>query len=168
MTADCVICRGSDGDAELDRVEVWDDDRWRLTMSLDTYTPGFSYLEPKRHIPHITDLDGEEARTFGVVLATVSSVLQQLTGSEVVYLYVFGDGVPHLHAHLAPHRKGDALNSSMIRGELEETPLPSGATALVSREFEPLSRADSVALATQVRTALLASSAGKRSSTPRD
>jgi diadenosine tetraphosphate (Ap4A) HIT family hydrolase len=151
---DCVICRGPDGDAELDRVEVVDDGLWRLSMSLDSYTPGFSYLEPKRHIPHITDLDGDEARTFGGVLARVSSVLREATGAEVVYLYVFGDGVPHLHLHLAPHRAGDALSSDIIRGELKATPLPSGATSLVSKDFPPLPRAELESLAQRVRTEL--------------
>jgi len=56
----------------------------------------------------------------------------------VVYVYVFGEGVPHLHVHLAPHHDGDALNANMIRGPVEERLLPSGATALVSSEFPAL------------------------------
>jgi diadenosine tetraphosphate (Ap4A) HIT family hydrolase len=133
-----VICRGPAGDAELRRVQVWEDPRWRLTMAIDGEVVGFSYLEPKRHVPHITDLAGEEARTLGPVLGHVTRTLKEATGADLVYLYVFGGGVPHLHIHLAPHRDGDALNSQMIRGEVEETRLPSGATALVSKEFPPL------------------------------
>lgn len=53
----------------------------------------------------------------------------------VVYLYVSGEGVPHLHVHLAPHHDGDALNTNMIRGPVEERVQPSSATALVSSEF---------------------------------
>jgi diadenosine tetraphosphate (Ap4A) HIT family hydrolase len=101
-------------------------------------------------VPHVTDLAGEEARTFGEVLARVSSVLMQETAAEVVYIYVFGGGVPHLHVHLAPHRDGDALNSHMIRGPLEERPLPSGATALVSRDFPPLPESEQRAAAERV------------------
>ncbi len=135
---DCILCRGPDGDAELSRVQVWEDELWRLTMSLGAQVLGFSYLEPKRHVPHLTDLGGDEARTFGEVLARVSSALKQETAAELIYVYVFGGGVPHLHVHLAPHRDGDALNAHMIRGPLEERPLPSGATALVSRDFPAL------------------------------
>lgn len=130
---DCVICRGPGGDAELGRVQVWEDDLWRLTMSVEAEILGFSYLEPKRHIPHVTDLSGEEARTFGGVLARVSAALKVETAASVVYLYVFGEGVPHLHVHLAPHHDGDALNTNMIRGLLEERPLPSGATFIRSQ-----------------------------------
>jgi diadenosine tetraphosphate (Ap4A) HIT family hydrolase len=139
-----------DGDAELGRVQVWEDRLWRLTMSLDAEVLGFSYLEPKRHIPHVTDLDGEEARTFGDVLARVTSVLKQETAAEVVYVYVFGDGIPHLHVHLAPHREGDALNGNMIRGPLQERQLPSGATAITSLDFPPLPQSQQRATAERV------------------
>jgi diadenosine tetraphosphate (Ap4A) HIT family hydrolase len=83
---------------------VWADEHWRLTTSVgaDDPIPGFSYLEPKRHIPDVTDLDGEEARTLGGVLARVTTALPDVTDSEVVYVYVFGEGIRHLHFHLAP------------------------------------------------------------------
>ena len=134
----CVLCRGVDGDAEIQRIQVWEDSLWRLTLSLDAEVEGFAYLEPKRHIPYITDLDGEEARTFGEVLARVSRALRDATHAELVYAYVFGDSVPHLHVHLAPHRKGDALNSQMIKGEIATEQMESGLVRSVSREFPPL------------------------------
>ncbi len=138
MSDGCILCRGPEADEELGRVQVWEDELWRLAMSRSGYTTGFGYLEPKRHIPHVTDLDGEEAATFGTVLARVASALREAADAELVYLYVFGGGVAHLHVHLAPHRGGDPLSSNVIRGELVEEPLPGGATRLVSRDFERL------------------------------
>lgn len=134
----CVLCLGAAGDAELQRIQVWEDALWRLTLSLEAEVPGFAYLEPKRHIPHITDLAGEEARTFGEVLARVAQLLREETGAELVYVYIFGGGIPHLHVHLAPHRPDDALNAQMIRGELVTEQLPSGAARFISRNFPPL------------------------------
>ena len=136
----CVICAGPHGDAEMQREQVWADELWRLTTSVGPGdpTPGFSYLEPKRHIAHITDLDGPEAATFGVVLARCAAALKQATNAELVYVYIFGGGIPHLHVHLAPHVAGDALNDSLLRGEFEQRSLPSGATVLYSKEFPPL------------------------------
>jgi diadenosine tetraphosphate (Ap4A) HIT family hydrolase len=133
--SECIICRGTAGDVELQRIQVWEDSLWRLTVSLDAEILAFSYLEPKRHIPHLTDLDGEEAHTFGEVLARVSRVLQDETGAELVYVYIFGGGVPHLHVHLAPHRSGDGLNTQIIRGEFTEEKLESGVVRYVSKEF---------------------------------
>jgi diadenosine tetraphosphate (Ap4A) HIT family hydrolase len=148
---DCVICAGPARDAEWDRVQVWDDAQWRLTMSLSAEIAGFAYLEPKRHVPHITDLDGAEAASFGPVLARATRILKEVTGAEVVYVYIFGDGVPHLHVHLAPHRKGDALNDQMIRGEIVEEKQPSGVTLIFSKDFPPLPRAELERAAEQIR-----------------
>jgi diadenosine tetraphosphate (Ap4A) HIT family hydrolase len=134
----CAICRGPAADSELDRVEVWRDRLWRLSMSTSGYTTGFAYLEPLRHIAHITDLDGEEAATFGGVMTRVTRALKEAAGADLVWVYIFGGGIPHLHVHLAPHHAGDALSSQMIRGEVVEEPLPSGAGRITSREFPEL------------------------------
>lgn len=145
------MCRGATADEELDRIQVWEDPLWRLTVSLSAEVPGFAYLEPKRHISFITELDGVEAETFGTTLARCTRALKEVTGVEIVYVYIFGDGVPHLHLHLAPHRPGDALNDQMIRGEIEEEKLPSGMTRIVSRDFPSLPRVQLAAVAEHVR-----------------
>lgn len=133
-----MLCRGADADAELMRTEVWSDDLWRLTTATEAEVLGFSYLEPRRHIPHVTDLDGPEAATFGPVLAKVTSALKEVTGAELVYLYVFGGGVPHLHLHLAPHTEGDGLNDAMIKGELVTEHRPDGITVFTSKDYPPI------------------------------
>ncbi|MEO8510945.1 MAG: HIT family protein [Chloroflexota bacterium] len=138
----CAICAGPAGDAGLGRVEVWRDDRWRLSMSTEGHTLGFSYLEPLRHVPHIEDLDGPEAATFGPTIARVCRALKEAARAERVYVYVFGGGIAHLHVHLAPHVTGDALNSAIIRGEVAEEKLPSGATRMTSLDFSELPRTE--------------------------
>jgi len=40
------MCRGVAADGE--RVQVWEDGLWRLTVSLASEVPGFATLEPKR------------------------------------------------------------------------------------------------------------------------
>ena len=152
--AGCVLCQGRVADDQLMRVEVWQDDLWRLTTAYASETPGFSYLEPRRHISDITALDGPEAATLGPTLARVTAALKAETGAQLVYIYVFGDGIAHLHLHLAPHTAGDALNDQMIRGELEATPLPSGATVITSKDYPPLPEADLRALANRLRLRL--------------
>lgn len=140
----CVLCRGVEGDPELGRIQVWEDELWRLTTSVHpTETvAGFSYLEPKRHIHDITALEGEEAATFGTVIGAVTAAIKTVTRAELVYVYVFGGHIDHLHLHLAPHTEGDPLNDAMIRGELVEEPLPSGAVALVSTDFPAVPEAE--------------------------
>ncbi|NYJ08149.1 HIT family protein [Petropleomorpha daqingensis] len=105
----CMLCVPEIADREFDRVRLWEDELWRLSAVLRGPIPGFAHLEPRRHIPHITDLDGREAATFGPVLARVTRALRDATAAELTYAYVFGDHVAHLHVNLAPHRAGDAL-----------------------------------------------------------
>jgi diadenosine tetraphosphate (Ap4A) HIT family hydrolase len=149
-----VLCRVPASDPELSRVQVWEDGLWRLSVSIESEVLGFSYLEPMRHIPHITDLDGDEAATFGPVIAKCTSALKEATGAELVYVYVFGGGVPHLHVHLAPHREGDALNTQLIKGDLVEEHLPSGVTRILSREYPPLPQDECRAAAERIRRLL--------------
>jgi len=144
MPEDCLLCDGERAARELNREIVWEDRLWRLSMTHRGYTTGFGYLEPKRHVPHITDLDGEEATTFGAVLARVASALREAASAELVYVWIFGGGIPHLHVHLGPHREGDALSSDIIRGDFIHEPLPNGAQRIVSSEF-PLLAPDEIA-----------------------
>lgn len=132
---DCLLCKADVADHNLKRIQVWEDNYWRLTVSLLSEIPGFSYLEPKRHIPSITDLNGEEAKTLGIILAKTTKILQSVTKAKLVYVYIFGDHVPHLHIHLAPHNDGDALNHQIIKGTLESIELENGTKASINKEF---------------------------------
>ena len=134
----CLLCDADRSVQELRREIVWEDRVWRLAMPTRGYTTGFAYLEPKRHVAYVTDLDGDEAATFGPTIARVSAALKEATAADLVYVYIFGGGIPHLHVHLGPHRDGDALSSDIIRGEFDYEPLPSGAQRIVSRQFPEL------------------------------
>ena len=151
VVSNCPLCRGATADEELERIQVWEDTHWRLTVSLAAEVAGFAYLEPKRHIRFITELDGIEAETFGKAMSGATRALKEVSGADVVYVYIFGDGIPHLHVHLAPHRSGDALNDQMIRGEIVEEKLPSGMTRFESKEFPPLPRELLLDVAERVR-----------------
>ena len=122
------------GDAELDRVLVWEDVRWRLTTSRRASVVGFSYLEPKRHIPYLADLDGREATTFGPTLARAARLLRDVTGAEFVWALVFGEHVPHLHVNLAPRRRGDALlEDPVLVDSTVPKPSPADHEAMIER-----------------------------------
>jgi diadenosine tetraphosphate (Ap4A) HIT family hydrolase len=78
---------------------------------------GFCYLEPKRHVPFITDLEGREAAEFGRVLSRAARAIKSAAGAKLVYVYIYGDHIPHLHVHLAPHRDGDIFVNDVVRSE---------------------------------------------------
>jgi diadenosine tetraphosphate (Ap4A) HIT family hydrolase len=97
---------------------------WRPTASTYKQVKGFCYLEPRRHIRNITELNGEEAMEFGTVVAAISNAIKIALDAKLVYLYVFGDHFPHLHVHLAPHNDGDIYQDDVVKNSLnlsEET-----------------------------------------------
>jgi diadenosine tetraphosphate (Ap4A) HIT family hydrolase len=120
----CLLCRRDEADRVFDRAEVWRDDLWRLAMARSGPVAGFAHLEPLRHIPHVTDLDGPEAATFGPVLARVTRTLQRATAADLVYANIFGERVAHLHVNLAPHVEGDGLlgGPGMLRPDTPDVP----------------------------------------------
>lgn len=122
--ADCLLCRPDDADRFFGRTRVWTDGRWRLSVLGHGPVVGFAHLEPVRHIPYVTDLDGAEASTFGPVLATMTSALRDVVGADLVYAFVFGERVAHFHVNLAPHRAGDALagGPAMLLADAGEAP----------------------------------------------
>ena len=63
---------------------------------------GWLVVEPMRHVPDLGDLTDDEAARIGWLANRSSRALKDVLGAEHVYAFVFGDGVPHLHVHLAP------------------------------------------------------------------
>lgn len=121
--------------------EVWRDDLWRLTTVRVGEIAGYSYLSPHRHIPHITNLDGPEAATFGDVIARSTAAVQESAGADLVFVYVFGGGLDHFHAHLAPHRgEGSPLVNNPIKGSRSKILLPTGEEVWASDRYPLQSR----------------------------
>lgn len=135
---ECLLCRVAEADAVFDRRRVWEDEHWRLSVTLHGPIAGFAHLEPRRHIPFITDLDGPEAATLGAVLGRVTTVMRTATAADKIYVYVFGERVPHLHFNLAPHRLGDALvgGPGLIRPDAEEADRTAHETVAAAIEQE--------------------------------
>ena len=134
--SDCVLCAGTALDGALMVEEVWRTDTWRLTTATVGELAGYSYLSPLRHVPHVTDLDGEEARSLGGVLAAATNAVKAATGADLVYVYVFGGGLDHLHMHLAPHREpGSPLQDDPIKGAKHQQTLSDGREVWVSDRY---------------------------------
>ena len=112
----CNICNGK-ADVEFKRIEVWSTDNWRLTASTYKSVKGLCYLESKRHIPYITDLDGQESIEFGSVLSKTTKAIKDVFKSELVYVYIYGGHIPHLHVHLAPHTQNDIFCDNVVKND---------------------------------------------------
>ena len=140
-SSSCLLCSPERAAVAFARRTVWQNDLWRLSLVEDgSPVVGFGHLEPIRHVPYLSELDGDEALTLGSTLAQVTNTLKSATGADLVYVYVFGERVAHLHFNLAPHREGDALvgGPGLIRA---------GAPAVAGSELKTVNHAVETALA---------------------
>ena len=149
--AGCMLCEVAQADAFFARRRVWEDDLWRLSVVQRGAVAGFAHLESRRHIPAITDLDGPEATSLGAVLARVTAGIREATAAERVYVYIFGDRVPHLHFNLAPQHPGGGLT---------------GGAGLVRPDAEPIDPAAHIAAAVAIEQRLR-TPAGTKEQEPR-
>jgi diadenosine tetraphosphate (Ap4A) HIT family hydrolase len=139
----CVLCAPERAADLFGRRTVWQDELWRLSV-IEQGSPisGFSHLETVRHIPYLTELSGEEAVTLGPTLARATSALKEVTGADLVYVYVFGERVAHLHFNLAPHHEGDALVGGPGLARDGAPAVPSDVLRGISHEVETALRND--------------------------
>lgn len=129
---ECDICNGN-ADSIFNRKVIWSNQRWKLSLSRYQAVKGFSYLEPVKHIESIDKLDEELSKEFGYLLVKFTKVLREVLGVKLVYVYIFGDHISHLHAHLAPHLEGDYLYGDIVKPDV-----PLTKDVLAENEFNNL------------------------------
>jgi diadenosine tetraphosphate (Ap4A) HIT family hydrolase len=109
-SSSCLICSKHDQGAAAEGGVLYEDDLVYVghihTLRAPTAYRGWCVVEPKRHLAELGDLTVDEAEAVGRLLRSVARVQQQVLSAEHVYAFVFGDGVPHLHVHLAPRYPG--------------------------------------------------------------
>jgi histidine triad (HIT) family protein len=106
----CFICQKHQG--ELSAKEDWIDDGQFLRifhaplLNKEKIYLGYLMIEPKRHIQGLDELNEDEAREAGAMLAVLSRALKAVCQAEHVYSFVMGHHVPHLHIHVVPRYPG--------------------------------------------------------------
>ncbi len=104
-TADCLVCRKHRGEASAPGGAIYEDDlifvsHAQLWRDEQTHYLGHVFIETKRHVPELADLNEAEACALGLFTSRVARSLMQVLGVEHVYSFVIGDGVPHVHVHV--------------------------------------------------------------------
>lgn len=67
---------------------------------------GWVFVEPKRHLAGLGQMNPTEAAALGALANGVAAALRSSEGAEHIYAHVYGDAVPHLHVHLIPRYPG--------------------------------------------------------------
>ncbi|GIN70850.1 HIT family protein [Bacillus sp. J14TS2] len=100
---ECFICNKHDGNIETSGVMIYENEYvyvGHIDRNENSNYLGHIMIDLKRHAPTLGDMNMEEAKAFGMIIARVSKALLESENAEHIYSYVMGDAVPHLHMHL--------------------------------------------------------------------
>jgi histidine triad (HIT) family protein len=101
----CFVCRKHRGELEMPGGVVYEDDLVYVshgTMKRNGLTyPGIFFVEPRRHLPTMAELNRPESERIGWLASVVAKALTR-EGAERSYLQVLGHHVPHLHVWIVP------------------------------------------------------------------
>ncbi len=104
---DCFVCRKHRGEIDVPGGPIYEDDLLYAGHALNLEQPDSTYLgylivEPKRHAPGLADLTDSEAQAIGLLVTRLCRALKACQKPDLIYEFVLGHHVPHLHIHLVP------------------------------------------------------------------
>ncbi|CAM3811996.1 HIT family protein [Mesobacillus thioparans] len=100
---DCFICNKHSGNIQTSGISIYEDEFVYVGHIDRNGNPnylGHIMIDLKRHVPTLGEMNMEEAKVFGMMMAKVSKALMESEKAEHIYSFVAGDSVPHLHMHL--------------------------------------------------------------------
>ena len=82
---------------------AWTDGMWLVRHHTHPAPlAGWFLLDSVRCVRNAADFSDAEAASFGDVLRRVSRAVREACGVPRTYAIMFGEGAPHLHAHIIP------------------------------------------------------------------
>jgi len=110
---DCFICRKHRREVVMPGGAIYEDDLLYAghvhvpeDQSKSTAYLGWLVVETKRHVPELSDLTDDEAQALGLLVVRLSRALMVSEKGEHVYVFLFGDGVRHVHMHVIARYPG--------------------------------------------------------------
>ena len=102
---ECIICRKHCGPDAVAGGSVYEDElifvsHAQLWGDEQEHYLGHLFIEPKRHVAELADLNYVEAQAIGLFTTRLARALMETEGAEHIYAFVIGDGVPHVHVHV--------------------------------------------------------------------
>ena len=122
--------------------------RWQLLRHADPVPlAGWMMVAARAHRAGVDEMDADEQREIGTILAEVARAVRAETGCERTYSITFNEAVKHLHLHVIPRHAGDDSTTSWALADRYR------ATARKERDSAPAEDAERTARAVAARCA---------------
>ena len=105
VSNECFVCRKHRGEVDIPGGVIYENDliyisHAQLWGEEKEHYLGHVFVEARRHVAEVADLTEEEAQMIGVYTSRIAKALLHTENMEHIYIFVFGDGVPHVHYHV--------------------------------------------------------------------
>lgn len=106
--SDCLFCKIASGD--IPSYKIYEDDNYLAFLDVFPLTKGHTLVIPKAHYKWVWDV--ENGGEYFEKVQEIAKHLQNVSGEEVVYSMIHGEGVPHAHIHLFP-KNGESFSDAL-------------------------------------------------------
>ena len=104
----CIFCRISDGTATAHI--VWQDADHVAFLDINPITAGHVLLIPRTHVTWVEDLSPDSYAKLFACVRMLAPRVAAAAGAPHTGIAIEGYGVPHVHVHLVPVRRGGDLD----------------------------------------------------------
>lgn len=102
-TTNCFVC-------EVNRTKkfiIFESKSWQVDTPADIHLDGLFFIKTKRHVESLADLNREEQKEIGKLLATYAKKSKSVSKAKRVITMCLGLKDPHIHFWVVPYIKGN-------------------------------------------------------------
>ena len=134
---DCIICARQ---KQANNRVVYEDAHWIVRHSTETNILGYYWVESRRHILDLSEMNAEECASYGLLLKNLMEAMRSVVECKRIYSFALSETVPHFHLHVIP-RRPDFPKAYSGRGIMQYPLTPTADPALVDEVCDRTRRA---------------------------
>ena len=122
MKNDCIFCAIAAG--EIPCFKIYEDDKTLAYLDINPFSEGHALVIPKLHAADISEIGEAELADLVLRVKKVATHLKDALPCDGFNILqnngeAAGQTVRHIHFHIVPRRKGDALEFKSGKGDMK-------------------------------------------------
>lgn len=130
----CFYCENGEKLKSL-MIEICELEYATIYLNRDQKHPGRVIVTLKGHKTEYHQLTDEENRGYFKELALAAKAIDEIYHPDKINYATFGDGVPHVHVHVVPKKKGELQWGEPFQDNIEKVLLSDAEYEVVIAKF---------------------------------
>ncbi len=118
----CILCLIAEESEKVEKLKVWENSLFIVSVNLYPYNPGHLIVFPRRHITDIREFTAKEEQQMVIITRSLLTIIDKThTPSAFNIGYnmgpVAGASITHLHRHIIPRYPREIGIADLIAGK---------------------------------------------------